>query len=111
VGVSVERRRVPTVRAEKGFEPLNSDDASCPRWSAPTDPRTKSRISMPGSPRSCQGEWSGPGRAPPAALNDLRSAILHLLGLDHEDEAEAERMEALEQVLLTRFYRARVPEP
>ncbi len=37
--------------------------------------------------------------------------LLHLLGLDHEDEAEAERLEALEQVLLTRFYRARVPEP
>ena len=31
--------------------------------------------------------------------------LLHLLGMDHEDEAEAERMEALEQQLLTRFYR------
>jgi probable rRNA maturation factor len=31
--------------------------------------------------------------------------LLHLLGLDHEDDAEAERMEALEQELLTRFYR------
>ena len=31
--------------------------------------------------------------------------LLHLLGLDHEDEAEAERMEALEQELLKRFYR------
>jgi probable rRNA maturation factor len=31
--------------------------------------------------------------------------LLHLLGLDHEIEAEAERMEALEQELLTRFYR------
>jgi probable rRNA maturation factor len=35
--------------------------------------------------------------------------LLHLLGLDHEDEAEAERMEALEQELLTRYYRAQVP--
>jgi probable rRNA maturation factor len=31
--------------------------------------------------------------------------LLHLLGLDHENEAEAERMEALEQQLLARFYR------
>ncbi len=35
--------------------------------------------------------------------------LLHLLGLDHEEEAEAERMEALEQELLTRYYRAQVP--
>ena len=28
---------------------------------------------------------------------------------DHDDEAEAERMEALEQELLTRYYRAQVP--
>jgi ssRNA-specific RNase YbeY (16S rRNA maturation enzyme) len=27
--------------------------------------------------------------------------------MDHEDEKEAERMEALEQQLLTRFYRVR----
>jgi len=33
--------------------------------------------------------------------------LLHLLGMDHENEAEAERMEALEQQLLTRFYRVR----
>jgi probable rRNA maturation factor len=31
--------------------------------------------------------------------------LLHLLGMDHEDDAEAERMEALEQELLNRFYR------
>lgn len=31
--------------------------------------------------------------------------LLHLLGMDHEREAEAERMEALEQQLLDRFYR------
>jgi len=31
--------------------------------------------------------------------------LLHLLGMDHEKEAEAERMEALEQQLLTRFHR------
>jgi probable rRNA maturation factor len=31
--------------------------------------------------------------------------LLHLLGMDHEEEAEAERMEALEQRLLNRFYR------
>jgi probable rRNA maturation factor len=31
--------------------------------------------------------------------------LLHLLGMDHEVEAEAERMEALEQELLNRFYR------
>jgi probable rRNA maturation factor len=31
--------------------------------------------------------------------------LLHLLGMDHEIAAEAERMEALEQQLLTRFYR------
>jgi probable rRNA maturation factor len=34
--------------------------------------------------------------------------LLHLLGLDHEDDAEAERMEALEQELLTRYYREQV---
>jgi probable rRNA maturation factor len=33
--------------------------------------------------------------------------LLHLLGMDHEIAAEAERMEALEQQLLTRFYRVR----
>jgi probable rRNA maturation factor len=31
--------------------------------------------------------------------------LLHLLGMDHEKDAEAERMEALEQQLLKRFYR------
>jgi probable rRNA maturation factor len=31
--------------------------------------------------------------------------LLHLLGMDHEADAEAERMEALEQKLLDRFYR------
>lgn len=31
--------------------------------------------------------------------------LLHLLGMDHQVEAEAERMEALEQVLLTRHHR------
>jgi len=31
--------------------------------------------------------------------------LLHLLGMDHEEEGEAERMEALEQQLLKRFYR------
>jgi probable rRNA maturation factor len=31
--------------------------------------------------------------------------LLHLLGMDHEEEAEAERMEAVEQQLLTRFHR------
>jgi probable rRNA maturation factor len=31
--------------------------------------------------------------------------LLHLLGMDHQNEAEAERMEALEQQLLRRFYR------
>jgi probable rRNA maturation factor len=31
--------------------------------------------------------------------------LLHLLGMDHEIEAEAERMEAIEQQLLARFYR------
>jgi probable rRNA maturation factor len=37
--------------------------------------------------------------------------LLHLLGMDHEDDAEAERMEALEQELLTRHYRTGVPGP
>jgi probable rRNA maturation factor len=32
--------------------------------------------------------------------------LLHLLGMDHEKEAEAQRMEALERQLLDRFYRA-----
>ena len=36
--------------------------------------------------------------------------LLHLLGMDHEDDAEAERMETLEQELLTRYYRTQVPE-
>ena len=31
--------------------------------------------------------------------------LLHLLGMDHQEDAEAERMEALEQQLLNRFYR------
>jgi probable rRNA maturation factor len=31
--------------------------------------------------------------------------LLHLLGMDHENDAEAEHMEALEQQLLRRFYR------
>ncbi len=31
--------------------------------------------------------------------------LLHLLGMDHENVAEAERMEAIEQELLARFYR------
>jgi probable rRNA maturation factor len=31
--------------------------------------------------------------------------LLHLLGMDHERDVEAERMEALEQQLLNRFYR------
>ena len=31
--------------------------------------------------------------------------LLHLLGMDHEEDKEAERMEALERELLTRFYR------
>jgi probable rRNA maturation factor len=31
--------------------------------------------------------------------------LLHLLGMDHEIDAEAERMEALERQLLARFYR------
>ncbi len=31
--------------------------------------------------------------------------LLHLLGMDHEEDGEAERMEALEQRLLTRYYR------
>jgi probable rRNA maturation factor len=31
--------------------------------------------------------------------------MLHLLGMDHEVEVEAERMEQREQQLLTRFYR------
>ncbi len=31
--------------------------------------------------------------------------LLHLLGMDHENDAEAERMEELEQQLLARFYR------
>ncbi|HEX3793472.1 MAG TPA: rRNA maturation RNase YbeY [Acidimicrobiales bacterium] len=36
--------------------------------------------------------------------------LLHLLGMDHEVDAEAERMEALEQQLLARFYRTQVSE-
>ena len=31
--------------------------------------------------------------------------LLHLLGMDHEEDGEAERMESLEQQLLKRFYR------
>jgi probable rRNA maturation factor len=31
--------------------------------------------------------------------------LLHLLGMDHAEDAEAERMEALERQLLQRFYR------
>lgn len=30
--------------------------------------------------------------------------LLHLLGMDHEEDAEAERMEALERTLLRQFY-------
>jgi probable rRNA maturation factor len=35
--------------------------------------------------------------------------LLHLLGLDHQVEAEAERMEAMERRLLARFHRAAGP--
>jgi probable rRNA maturation factor len=31
--------------------------------------------------------------------------LLHLLGMDHEEDAEAERMEALERQLLQKFYK------
>ena len=34
--------------------------------------------------------------------------VLHLLGHDHEDEAEAERMEALERAALARLA---IPDP
>jgi probable rRNA maturation factor len=37
--------------------------------------------------------------------------LLHLLGMDHEDDAEAEKMEALEQELLNRYYRTQVSGP
>lgn len=37
--------------------------------------------------------------------------LLHLLGMDHEEEAEAQRMEGLEQELLTRFYRGQEAAP
>jgi probable rRNA maturation factor len=36
--------------------------------------------------------------------------LLHLLGMDHQEDAEAERMEALEQELLNRYYRTQVSE-
>jgi probable rRNA maturation factor len=39
----------------------------------------------------------------------LVHGILHLLGMDHEDEDEATEMEALEQLLLDRHYRQAVP--
>jgi probable rRNA maturation factor len=32
--------------------------------------------------------------------------LLHLLGMDHDDDADAERMEQLERQLLARFHRA-----
>jgi probable rRNA maturation factor len=35
--------------------------------------------------------------------------LLHLLGMDHQEEAEAERMEQLERDLLARFHRAGEP--
>jgi probable rRNA maturation factor len=35
--------------------------------------------------------------------------LLHLLGMDHEEDAEAERMEVLEQQLLNSFYRTSAP--
>jgi probable rRNA maturation factor len=37
--------------------------------------------------------------------------LLHLLGMDHQDDAEAERMEALEQELLRRFHRPQLGDP
>jgi probable rRNA maturation factor len=38
--------------------------------------------------------------------------LLHLLGMDHMVDSEAEEMEAREQVLLSRHYRARpLPQP
>jgi probable rRNA maturation factor len=36
----------------------------------------------------------------------LVHGVLHLLGMDHEDEAEAEEMERREKDLLDRFFRA-----
>jgi probable rRNA maturation factor len=35
--------------------------------------------------------------------------LLHLLGMDHEEEADAERMEALERDLLARFHAGESP--
>jgi len=36
--------------------------------------------------------------------------LLHLLGMDHEEEADAERMEKLERSLLARFHRRTGPD-
>jgi hypothetical protein len=36
--------------------------------------------------------------------------LLHLLGMDHTDDEEAEAMEDREQVLLTKFHRPPIPE-
>jgi probable rRNA maturation factor len=36
---------------------------------------------------------------------------LHLLGMDHQVEAEAERMEALERQLLARYHQVAAPDP
>jgi probable rRNA maturation factor len=37
--------------------------------------------------------------------------LLHLLGMDHQEDAEAERMEVLEQQLLNSYYRTRGVAP
>jgi probable rRNA maturation factor len=41
----------------------------------------------------------------------LVHGLLHLLGMDHEDPAEAEAMEAREQVLLARYHKAAGADP
>ncbi len=66
---------------------------------------------------SSSATWSSARRWPPVNAVDhgvtfddeiallVVHGILHLLGMDHEVDAEAERMERREQQLLARFYR------
>ena len=78
-------------------------------------PRDRSSRIPTGS--SCSATWSSARRWRPRNAVDhgvtfddeiallVVHGILHLLGMDHEIEAEAERMEQREQQLLARFYR------
>ena len=89
--------------APTGARPTSAAPARGPARAGRADPARRRRHLPRGRPRNAAEHE--------VALDDelallVVHGMLHLLGMDHEDDAEAERMEALEQQLLDRFYRA-----